>query len=717
MRIACLSVADIKLPREVSKLYELAYNFWWAWTPMARRLFSTIDTVAWGRYRNPVDLLIGLDPSCWEPLINSETFMNTYATVISEFERYMNGRDRCWASSSGEGGLSEDSPVAYFCMEFGVHECLPIYSGGLGLLAGDQLKAASDLCLPLVGVGMLYRRGYFRQTIDADGHQQHIYPMLDFSRLPVRPAASPTGRPVLVSVDLPGRQVSAKVWVAQVGRVPLLLLDTDIIENDPADRPISGILYVRGRAMRLVQEFVLGIAGVRALRALDISPAVWHLNEGHSGFLQVERMRELMQGDVPSFEEVVRRIARTTVFTTHTPVPAGNEIFDRSQVRPYLDGAGTGPNLDTETLLRLGDAGPGGSDGSFNLTAFVLRTSGSNNGVSALHGRVSNDMWRPILSETGADPIRSVSNGVHTPTWLGPLMLNLFNRTLGPGWNDRLFDTERWDLIEQIPDQELWEAHNAQKDRLAGFVRASLLGQYARHGGSPDSLRELRDWFAPQSLTIGFARRFATYKRLQLLFSDLDRLRRLLADSARPVQIVLAGKAHPADRPGQELVKYLFGLSQSPDLRGKVFFLEDYDIRVARAMLRGADLWLNTPRRPQEASGTSGMKAALNGALNLSVLDGWWPEGFDGSNGWAIGPDRDAHGDEENRDREDALSLYTQLEQEIIPTYYDRDGHGVPVRWVRMMKRSIATIMSRFSAQRMVKQYAEQAYRAKLSPQ
>ena len=711
-----LQVAEIELPRELEKLYDLAYNLWWTWSRPARQLFAEIDPATWALYRNPVQLLIGLDERHRETLRASETFLARAAAVISAFERYMAGAVSAWFPRrfpDYPGG-----PVAYFSMEYGVHDSLAVYSGGLGVLSGDHCKAASDLGLPFVAVGLLYRHGYFRQTVDAGGQQQHTYPEYDFHRLPLRPAAGHTGREVLVRVPFPGREVVAQVWVAQIGRVPLLLLDTDVPQNDPADRPIANILYIRGREMRLAQELVLGVGGVRALRALRLEPAVWHMNEGHSALLQLERLRECVEEQGLSLEDARRRIARDAVFTTHTPVPAGNEQFDRALVSKYLDEPCRRLGLATDAVCDLGSPDHGEPGQAFNLTAFALRSSSFANAVSRLNAGVTSRMWRHLFPAPAADaspgeapgePIRPITNGVHTLTWLGPEVLELFRRYLGEDWPERLVDGEGWERVLEIPDAELWAAHMAQSERLGRFTRSRLREQFARHGRSPDELRTIDGLFAADSLSIGFARRFATYKRASLVFSDLHRLRNLLGDPARPVQILFAGKAHPADRPGQELVQHIFQLSQEDTLRGKVFFIEDYDMRVAGMLVQGVDVWLNTPRRPMEASGTSGQKAALNGALNCSVADGWWPEAYDGENGWTIGPER-GHDDEAEQDREDALSLYKTLEEQVVPTYYERDAEGLPRRWLRMMKRSIATVAPRFSASRMVREYAEQAY-------
>ncbi len=703
-----LHIADIDLPREVAKLYDLAYNLWWSWSPRARALFNQIDSRAWALYRNPVQLLINFDRTHWQSRLEDDSFVAAYRQVTQAFERYTAEPAETWFARRFPEARGT---IAYFCMEFGLHQSLRLYSGGLGVLAGDHLKSASDLGLPLVGVGLLYRNGYFRQTIDADGRQQHNYPDYDFSRLPVRPASGPTGRVVHVTVPFPDREIRVLVWVAQVGRVPLVLLDTDVPQNDSADRPITSMLYTPGREMRLAQEVVLGVGGVRALEALGIEPSVWHMNEGHSAFLQFERIRRAMEAGEGDFESILPGIRRRSVFTTHTPVPAGNEVFDPPLVRKYFERFWLALGVPPERWLALGNNDHGEPNQPFNMTALALRTSARVNGVSKLNAEVSARMWNHLLPETlpEAERMRAVTNGVHPATWLGVELQELFARWFGEKWSQVLASETGKVAILEGPDEELWEAHLEQKRRLARFLRSRLRDQFARHGLSPDELRNVEQMFDPEVLTIGFARRFATYKRAGLLFSDLHRLRQLVSDPARPVQILLAGKAHPADKEGQGLIAHLFQLSQSDKLKGRVFFVEDYDMRVARMLVQGVDVWLNTPQRPLEASGTSGMKAAMNGALNCSIADGWWPEGHDGRNGWVIAG-KEVAGDDAARDREDALALYHLLEEQIVPAYYDRDEQQIPRRWVAMMKEAIATITPKFSSDRMVREYAESAY-------
>ncbi|HRC85881.1 MAG TPA: alpha-glucan family phosphorylase, partial [Thermoanaerobaculia bacterium] len=549
-QLHCLPVADIELPRPVEKLYDLAYNFWWSWNQQARALFGEIDRWRWEYYKNPVQLLINIEPTHWDALLESETFMATYAGVVREFESYVDPAAATWFSQRFPDFNA--GPVAYFSMEFGLHQSLAVYSGGLGVLAGDHAKSASDLGLPFVAVGLLYRHGYFRQTVDSDGRQQHTYPDYDFTRLPLRPAANRMGRPVVVSVPLPGRDVHARVWVAEVGRVPLLLLDTDIQQNDPADRPITGQLYVSGREMRLVQELILGVGGARALAALGVEPSVWHLNEGHCAFLQFERLRVAIEEGGVRGDEARAQITSSSVFTTHTPVPAGNETFETELVRRYLGPWTMGTGLTAEELLAMGDASVATAEENFNLTALALSTCRSANAVSQLNAEVTNRMWGPLLAELPAGPERifGITNGIHSPSWVGREIRKLQLSWLGPKWTELLLSEEAWQALNEIPGAELWQAHQAQKRRLGRFVRSRCREQFARHGRSPEELRLVERLFDDEALTIGFARRFATYKRANLILSDLDRVRELVVDPDRPLQIVFAGKAHPADRKG-----------------------------------------------------------------------------------------------------------------------------------------------------------------------
>lgn len=708
VEVPVASGASFHLPPKLEGLRRMAYNLWWSWHPRARAMFSRIDAGGWARHRNPIPVLAG--PVDWGPLLENSRFMAEYTSLLREFDEYMaNGADHWFARTHGDRLVG---PVGYFCAEYGFHESLGIYSGGLGVLAGDHMKTASDMALPLFGVGLLYRNGYFRQTIDADGHQEHAYPDYDPAQLPILRALDSSGEPLTVSVELPGRDLRVAVWVAQVGRVPVLLLDTDIADNDDSDRPITHILYVRGREMRLHQELVLGVGGVRALRALDLEPSVWHLNEGHSAFLLAERARELVAAGT-ALGDAWDAVRRDAVFTIHTPVSAGNERFDADLVRrvagPLFEGDGR-PNtggVPLDSVLELG-LGAEQDRSQFDMTAFSLRLTSGANAVSQLHGHTANATWQGVAPHE----ILGITNGVHTPTWLGQPIRDLLEHHTDAdldAMDDEHVAERFWERINAIPTDELWEAHQRQKLELSIFARGRLRNQFARHGEAPATLEELEGALDPAVLTIGFARRFATYKRASLLFTDLERLARIVWDSERPVQIVFAGKAHPADRPGQGVIQEIFSRSRSPQLRGRVFILEDYDIRIARFLVQGVDVWLNNPRRPLEASGTSGMKAAANGVLNMSVLDGWWDEGWTGDNGWAIGG-RETNPDEGAQDWADAQDLYRILEQELTPAYYERDGEGLPARFVQLMRNSIASTIWKFSTTRMLHQYVERLY-------
>lgn len=708
VRIPSAAPAVVRVPPGLEGLHRLAYNLWWTWHPQAKALFARLDQVAWGRHKNPIPVLMG--PVRWAEFLDSSDFMAEYAEVIGEFDRYLSNGSDHWFHQHHARKLS--GPIAYFCAEYGLHESLGIYSGGLGVLAGDHLKTASDMALPLVGVGLLYRRGYFRQTIDADGHQEHAYPNYDLSRLPLQRALDREGNHLTVTVELPGRDVRADVWTAQIGRVPLLLLDTDTPENADGDRPITHQLYVRGREMRLHQELILGVGGVRAIRALGIEPAVWHLNEGHSAFLLAERAREMVAVGVP-LEDAFARIRRDSVFTIHTPISAGNERFDAGLVRRVAGALLEGddrPNTGGVRLDRVLEIGLGtdGDSSQFDMTAFSLRLTSGANAVSKLHGSTANGTWSGVVQHE----ILGVTNGIHTPTWVGTPLRELLSRYLGAELDhlDPATATSRWwERIARIPAAELWEAHLRQKGELSHFARRRLRAQFARHGEPPAVLDELDRVLDPDVLTIGFARRFATYKRAGMIFTDMDRLARLVHATDRPVQVVFAGKAHPADRPGQQVIQEIFARTRSAALRGRVFILEDYDMRIARFLVQGVDVWLNNPRRPLEASGTSGMKSAANGGVNVSVLDGWWDEGFVGDNGWAIGG-RETNPDEAAQDWADAQDLYRILESEVVPAYYERDADGLPAAWIGWMRRSMAAAMWRFSTTRMLHEYAEKLY-------
>ncbi len=696
------------LPQRIHRLEELAYNLWWAWHPEAQELFKRLDEDLWeGTHHNPVKLLQQIAQARLDAMVKDPSYLTLYDEVMSAFDAYMNAEDTWFARTYPE---HKDHIIAYFSAEFGLHEVLPIYSGGLGILSGDHCKEASDLGVPLVGVGFLYPQGYFTQRIAEDGSQEAIYEKINFNEVPARPALTPDGQEVKIYVDLPGRRVYAKVWNIQVGRVHLYLMDTDVEENAPADRELAARLYSADPEQRISQEIILGIGGVRTLRALGIRPTVYHLNEGHSAFLGLERIRWLIQEEGLSFREALEFVRATSLFTTHTPVPAGHDAFPFPMMDKYFSFYWGELGLTREEFLALGRYDyPWGSH--FSMTVLAINQAAYINGVSKLHGQVSRRMWRSLWPNVPEEeiPIGHITNGVHLPSWLAPELMHLLDRYLPEGWRERVDDPRVWDAVLNIPDGELWETRLKLKAALVDFVRQRVREQLRRHGAAPSRIRRIESFFDSEVLTIGFARRFATYKRATLIFRDLDRIRRILTNPERPVQIIFAGKAHPADEPGKSLIQYIHQLSHKEGFDGHIIFLEDYDIDMARRLVQGVDVWLNNPRRPNEASGTSGQKAGMNGVPNLSVLDGWWPEGYNGRNGWAIGEDKE-YPNEDAQDEADALSLYNLLEEEIIPSYYEvwREGHAHT--WLATVRESIRSIAPRFSTRRMLKEYLAHYY-------
>ncbi len=697
-----------EIPERIHRLRELAYNLWWTWNPPAQRLYSAISPELWqSSEHNAVRVLLEVDPARLAALANDGDFLERYDAVCRDFDAYMN-TDATWFSQTYPE--ERDHTIAYFSAEFGLHESLPIYSGGLGILSGDHCKEASDLGLPFIGVGFLYPQGYFRQRISAKGEQEAIYEKLLFSQVAAQPALDGEGHEIMISVDLPGRKVFAKVWRIQVGRIPLYLMDTDVEPNAANDRVLSARLYGGDHEMRIAQEIMLGIGGVRAIRALGLDPMVWHMNEGHAAFLQLERCRELVQGMDVGFEIAREIAAANAIFTTHTPVAAGNDAFSFDLVDTYFSDYWPQLRLDRDQFHNLARE-ENGWGSAFSMTVLALRLSMLRNGVSRLHGDVSRRMWQFLWPEVEVDetPITSITNGVHTATWLAGAMDDLYLRYLGEDWYAHLDEPERWERVREIPDDALWAAHNDLKENLLAYARARLARQRERHGEGPQAVRETHSLLDPHALTIGFARRFATYKRATLIFRDPERLARLLNNPDRPVQLIFAGKAHPNDKPGQDFIRRVYEFSRRPEFHGKVVFLEDYDMDMARHLVSGCDLWLNNPIRPHEASGTSGQKASLNGLPNLSILDGWWEEGYNGRNGWAFGERRD-YQDENTRDEADALALYATLENQIVPLFYDRGGDDVPHGWIAVMREAIRTVAPEFSMRRMVKDYTEKLY-------
>jgi starch phosphorylase len=698
------------LAPSIARLAELAYNLWWSWHPAARALYRRIDSELWqAADHNPVRFLHDVSQRNLDRAANDPAFVTSYSQVMAAFDAYMNApAESTWYGRTYPEAGSQ--LFAYFSAEFGLHESLPIYSGGLGILSGDHCKTASDLGLPFVGVGFLYPQGYFQQRIDPGCHQEAIYEKLDFSLVPAQPAMGADGKQVLVSVTLPGRKVYSKVWRIQVGRIPIYLMDTDVEQNEPGDRELSARLYGGDQQIRISQEFMLGIGGVRAVRALGLQPTVWHLNEGHAAFLQLERIRELVQEKHLSTSAAFWAAKADAVFTTHTPVPAGNDAFPFELMDRFFGNYWGRLGLDRDGFLRLGSYdyswGP-----QFSMTVLALRTTGKANGVSRLHGEVSRHIWRGVWPDVPEPeiPIGHVTNGVHTETWLDLRLTPLLDEYFDAGWRDRMDDPETWDALRRVPDAELWRQHNGAKEELLRIVRERRVRQLVRQGASPSDVSAAECLLDPQALTIGFARRFATYKRATLIFRDQERLKRILNDPNRPVQIIFSGKAHPADDPGKALIQTICELSRQPGFAGRIVFVEDYDANLARHLVAGVDVWLNNPRRPMEASGTSGQKAGLNGTPNFSVLDGWWREGYNGRNGWTIGIDSE-NPSETLQDEADALSLYATLETCIVPLYYGRDQEGLPVGWLAMMRDCMASIGPAFSTHRMLKEYVREYY-------
>ena len=693
-----------RLPDSISRLRELAYNLWFSWNDAAMELYRSINPALWEDvYHNPVLFLLRVKEDDLRRVAGDGSFLRRYNRVMGEFDQYMS--DKTWYR---EQGKKEDHHlIAYFSAEFGLHESYPIYSGGLGLLAGDHCKAASDLGLPFVGIGLLYKYGYFTQLINREGRQEEHHPFNNFREMPVTPVLNKDGKELVIPVELPGRAVYARIWRMKVGRCSIFFLDADVADNSREDRALTAQLYGGNQDTRISQEILLGIGGVRAIRAMGLQPTVWHINEGHAAFLLVERMREMIEDKGMPVGQVMELIRADAIFTTHTPVPAGHDVFNSEMIERYLGYLYQRMGLSREQFYELGhDRGRNG----FNMTLLALGRSGFCNGVSRLHGGVTRAMFHHLYQGLPEEevPIGHVTNGVHTLTWLASGMRSLFDTHLEKGWDNRVSNPDNWNGVDAIPDRELWSIHSNLKEKALDFARQKLVEQRMRNRETMDRINEVDDYLRPEVLTVGFARRFATYKRAGLLFRDLERLAALVNDPERPVQFIFAGKAHPADGPGHDLIKMINDVASRERFRGKVVFLENYDINVSRYLLQGVDVWLNTPRRPLEASGTSGMKAAINGVLNCSVLDGWWPEGYNGGNGFVLGTDWE-FADEETQDRYDFNALYTLLEEDVVPVYYERKD-GIPVQWVKWMKESIKSIASYFSTERMVMEYAAKYY-------
>jgi glycogen phosphorylase len=691
-----------RLPPPIAGLAEIALNLRWAWDERSRELFRKVDREAWEQTEhNPVLMLQGLGEERLTALAADPAFVADVEAVLDDLRSYVT-EPRWYQSREGL-----PAGIAYFSPEFAVTETLPIYSGGLGVLAGDHLKTASDLGIPMVGIGLLYSQGYFRQALDQSGWQQENYPANEPPRLPLTAALGPEDEPLVVKMDLAGTPTALRIWRAWVGRVPLCLLDSDLEENGPDERSITDRLYRSEMEHRLRQEIVLGVGGCIALDALGFHPEVFHLNEGHAGFLALERIRRLVADDGLSFPEAIDAARPALIFTTHTPVPAGIDMFSRDLMERYFSSFAEQCRIPFDHLMAIGQANPGDYWSPFNMAVMALRLAGAANGVSKLHGAVSRRMFAHLWPDLTPRevPISSVTNGVHPATWVGSRTRSFYDRHLGAGWSEGALGPEAWERLRNVPDEDLWAVREAGRPRLVKMVRARVRRQLLARGFEDvDWVEEL---FEPYALTIGFARRFAEYKRATLVLSDLDRLQHILESG--PVQLVFAGKAHPRDDGGKELIRRVVNLSTDPRFRTRVAFLEDYDLSLARELFQGVDAWLNTPRRPLEACGTSGMKAALNGALNVSILDGWWDELCVEDNGWAIAG-REEVSDPWVQDETDAKSLYEVLETEVVPSFYERDEGGLPRRWIRRMKASLATLGPEVSSGRMLRDYVDQLY-------
>jgi starch phosphorylase len=697
----------VPIPDRIRRLTDLADNLWWSWHPPARNLFKVVNYPLWKSTRhNPVRILQLVSPQRLEALAHDPNFLDQYDRVMATFDTDL-ANGHLWFPGQYP---NLRRPLAYFSAEFGLHGSLPIYSGGLGVLSGDHCKEVSDLGLPFVGVGFIYPQGYFRQHIPPDGRQEAIYDTLNFDEVPILPVFDHSGNRLMVQVSLRGTAIYVQVWQVRAGRINIYLMDANVPQNAPWDRELSARLYGGDQETRIRQEMVLGLGGVRVLRALGIEPSAWHMNEGHSAFLVLERLREMVQAG-RSLEQATEQVRNTTVFTTHTPVPAGHDAFPYHLMDEYFGRFWQEVGISREQFMGLGEY-----QGRFNMTVLALRLAGRSNGVSQLHGQVSRRMWQSVWPDRPVEavPIAAITNGVHVPSWISTTLKDLFADYLGQDWEERHDDPALWQRLDEIPDEVLWAAHQHLKGKLLSFVDARTRQRWREGQMGASQVLASGTLLDPETLTIGFARRFATYKRATLIFRDVRRLKRILHAERRPVQIVFAGKAHPADGGGKQLIQDVYQYAQDPEFGGRIAFLEDYDLHVAHFLVQGVDVWLNNPRRPNEASGTSGIKAAMNGVPNLSVLDGWWPESYHpagegrAANGWAFGEVQ--YDDWDTQDEIDSQALYRLLEEQVVPLYYDRDAANVPRGWVKVMKEAMRTSIAAFSMRRMIKEYVEQMY-------
>lgn len=696
------------IPERIGRLDEFARNLWWTWHQPGRDLFRSLDYLLWkASGHNPVEQLLKTSAARLMHASSDPDYLSMYDSVLSAYDADLSARNKWFETSYPDW---QSGPIAFFSMEFAIHNSLPIYAGGLGILAGDICKEASDLGIPLVGVGFMYPQGYFRQRIRPEGWQEEIYSQLNFDEAPIRPALSPEGHKPLAEVHWDSRVVYIKAWLVRAGRTAIYLLDTNLEENDPRDRQLTSRLYIADRELRMQQEIVLGVGGVRALRALGINPAVWHANEGHTAFMMLERIREEVEKGA-LLDQAVKNVRATTVFTTHTPVPSGHDVFPTALVQYYFQEYLDSLAIDHDTFLKLGQQN-GCANEDFNMTVLAMRLAERRNGVSLLHGSVSRKMWRRLWPEANEDdvPITQITNGIHVPTWVAPEMARLFEKYLGQGWLENHDDARLWDRVLEIPDEELWSVRQILKRKLIYAIVERVQRGWADGHLSVEQLPAMGALLHPGVLTVGFVRRFAEYKRPALLFKDVERLKLMVTHPLHPIQIVFAGKSHPADFPSKHLLQQVYAMAKEREFQGRIAFVEDYDMHMARYLVHGVDVWLNTPRRLCEACGSSGMKASLNGVPHLSVRDGWWHEAYAGSNGWAIGNTTTGIYSADEEDSADAEALYRLLEEEIIPLYYDQDHKGVPHGWVHLVKEAIRSIVPGFCARRMLKEYATRMY-------
>ena len=699
-----------QLPKRIEKLSEISNNLWWSWNTEFLRLFKKIDKDLWETCeKNPEKFLKQVSQERLEAVATNAEFLKEYDRLAKEFNDYVTSKNTWFANKYPE---NKNDLIAYFSAEYGLDQTIPIYSGGLGILSGDHLKSASDLGIPLVAVGLLYKNGYFHQKINGYGDQETEYNNIELSNLPINPVKDENGEELKIYVKFENRKVYLKVWQINVGRIKLYLLDSDIDENSPEDRETTLRLYGGDQDMRIRQEIILGMGGTNLLtRALGLNPTVYHMNEGHSAFLILELIKNIIREKKVSFEVAKDIASSKTVFTTHTPVPAGNDIFPIALVEKYFKEFWPRLNLDREEFLKLGMKPSTELETGFNMGILALKVAGKKNGVSKLHGAVSRELFGDVWLEIAANesPITYVTNGIHTCSWLAPSLKELYNKYLIPYWQDNIFKDEVWENINNIPNQELWGIHQQRKQKLLEIVKENTTNRLRRSGYSYEEINDITSKLNPNALTIGFARRFATYKRATLIFKDLERITQILNNADRPVQLIFAGKAHPADKEGQDLIKRIHEISMMPQFKGKIFLLENYNIAMSRYLVSGVDVWLNNPRRPMEASGTSGQKASVNGVINFSVLDGWWAEGYNQENGWTIGTNAEFTSYEE-QDIADSQSMYRTLEEKIIPTYYEKDENGISEKWMRIMKNSITSTGGKYSTSRMLVDYTNNLY-------